>query len=234
MTDFTNLSRHCTGIFGQPGLNTPVYVMVGGIKHQPYLVAVNAAYFIAVAAPDANMFVEIPHKTVELVNDAITQAIPEYAITTTIEKLATWTGEPCWTGPCIECEGTGKVAGYCLRCNGDEEIECYCSNCDDSHMRPCPDCEPGKTPRGKTGEPVTCKECSGTGQSAKLSTTRSGQVADIIIDLNRLSRILGELKGDCKVWFAQSALQLRGEDWHAMLMPLREDKNESSLPVFQP
>lgn len=234
MTDFTSLSRHCTGILGQPDLGTPVYLEIGTVASKCYLVAVNNAYFIAVAASEPDKILTTTSRVYNIITDALEQDVPEYAITTTIEKLAAWAGEPCWTGPCADCEGTGKVTGRCLRCNGEKEIACYCNDCDDEHMRVCPDCAPGKTRTGKTGEPVACDACKGTGQSTVLTAVRSGQIADVIVDLYRLARILSELKGDCKVWFAQHALQLRGEDWHVMLMPLREEKEPQALTVFQP
>jgi len=237
MIDIARLQRHCSTTIASA--SKPCIVIEGTDPPAICVATVNNAYFVTMQATETYGLENAGDKLNELVCRHLALKVPETAVDTTVEKLIAWTGEASWTGPCSECEGTGRVPGECLRCKGTEEIECYCPNCDDEHKRDCPDCMDRHIPlvKSKSSEPVVCEDCTGTGQTSDMSKMtyqlREGEVAGVHIDLNLLARILSDVSGVCKMWGDEQALIIRGEGWHVTLMCLRSDK-PSDIHVYQP
>lgn len=134
---------------------------------------------------------------------------PRSAIVTTAEKLCSWSGDPCWESKCWHCKGAGKRV-------------CVCPTCDDDHSRDCSEC------RGEgsveTGNMIDCDGCDGTGVNMALQSVKhhGGLIADAVVDIRRVARLMSCVDGECHVWSNDKMVHFKSADWHAILMATRD------------
>lgn len=119
-----------------------------------------------------------------------------------------------WTGP---AELTRL--GLCPCCGGDGQHEC--GQCETEH---------------------DCGVCEGTGGVEKSPEPRPGYVAGLLIDRNRLARVLAHLDGPCEVRIGRTSggsggpfFVIAGYGWTVIQMPMyvwKYGKTDQEHPTF--
>lgn len=113
-------------------------------------------------------------------------------------------------GTCPECNG--KASEECDECDGDGEVDCECIDCGDSHSKQCKACH-------GVGS-FTCDRCKN--RDAKVPV----QIGEAVYDARIMAPLLAILPSG-EVRFRQRGAHgvttLAGDDWFALMMPLRND-----------